>query len=168
VTTYASYGLEKPDPMLALAAAERLAKNSGREAARRLHDDGSIDVAVMENRHFHLYLVDPRGMTTVIESSPPPEGRRYWRMLMWLGLAILPIAFAAAALPYPNGTDKDSPPEVVAFGLALVGAIVGGLASRRYDLRWHLSKTLRRSRRMETLSGAEPLGPALDGPTGGR
>jgi hypothetical protein len=140
VTTYASYGLEKPDPMLALAAAERLARNAGREAARRLHDDGSIDVAVMEDRHFHLHLVDSRGLTTLVESSPPPEGRRYWLMLMWLGLVVLPIALAVAALRYPNGTEEDVPPEFTVIAIALVAAVVGALASRRYDLRWHLSK----------------------------
>ena len=140
MTTYATYGLDKPDPMLALAAAERLATGAGREAARRLRDDGSIDVAVMKDRHFHLYLVDPRGGTTLIESSPPPETRRYWRMLMWVGLAMIPIAVAAAMLRYPNGTDQDAPTEVVVFGVAVIAAVVGALASRRYNLRWNLSK----------------------------
>jgi len=140
VTTYASYGLENQDPMLALVEAERLARDSGREAARRLRDDGSIDVAVMENGLFRLYSVDPRGFSTLVESAPPPAGRPYWRGLMWLGLAILPIAFAAAVIRYPGGTAIDDPPEAVAMGLAALAAVVGGLAARRYNLRWHLSK----------------------------
>lgn len=136
MTTYASYGFTKADPAAALAAAERLAEGHGHEAARRLHDDGSIDVALMEERDFHLYLIDAQGVTTLIESRPPPLGRRNWKGLMWLGLALLPIAFAAAAIRYPDGIA----PAVGIFGAALVAAIVGGLAAGKYDLRWHLSK----------------------------
>jgi hypothetical protein len=140
VTTYESYGFTKADPAAALAAANRLAEGHGQEAARRLHDDGSIDVAIMKEREFHLYLVSPGGTTALVESQPPPPGRRYWKALMWFGLAVMPIGVVAAMLRYPHGTDRESPPELMAVALALLAVFVGGVAAKRYDLHWHLSK----------------------------
>jgi hypothetical protein len=140
VTTYASYGFTRADPAAALAAAERVAKDAGSQAGRRLNEDGSIDVALMKGREFQLYLVSPDGTAELVELRSPPPARRLWLALMWLGLALLPIAFAAAAIRYPQGTDDDSPPEVVLAAVGLVAALVGGLAARRYNLGWHLSK----------------------------
>ena len=140
MTTYASYGLEKHDPMLALAEAERLAKDSGREAARRVRDDGTIDVAVMEEGRFRLYLVDARGNSTLVESPPPPAGKPYWRALWWLLAAIFGIWFVATAIRFLDRGDNDEITELGLAGLVLVVALIFALASKRYGLRWHLSK----------------------------
>jgi hypothetical protein len=76
----------------------------------------------MEERVFHLYLIDAQGGTTLVESRPPPPGRRYWKAHEWVGLALLPIAVAAPAIRSPDGIA----PAVGICGAALVAAIVGG------------------------------------------
>jgi hypothetical protein len=110
VTTYASYGFTKADPAAALAAAERLAEGHGREAARGLHDDGSIDVALMEERDFHRYLIDAQG-----GAITPAEVRDLARVL--LKLADTAERMDGAALRHLNaylaaveGFDRDVSP----------------------------------------------------------
>lgn len=139
--TQTTYGFPKANPAQALAAAEQLARRHGGEAFRRVREDGSVEVATSKKAALDLYVVAPDGVSTLVESSPPPRRYVYARVVMWLGIALFAATFAAAAIRFPNGTD-DLPPEVGVALLAFIAVAAGGITAAKCDVPWLLRKRL--------------------------
>lgn len=91
--TQTSYGFPKADTSAALASAQEIARRH-RGGARRLHDDGSIDVAVTEKGTLRLYLVCFRRDAGARRIDPAPWHRTPGKISLAIGLALVAAAVA--------------------------------------------------------------------------
>lgn len=134
-----TYGFQKDDLTVAIAAADDLARRYRDGTARRVHADGSIDLVAMEGslrRSFLLYRVSSEGRAALVERTAAPAAHGSAVAMMFIGIAV----FAASILSVILHSDRATP----RVGLAVAGFIVsfvGIIRANRFDLTWYLRKT---------------------------
>jgi hypothetical protein len=133
-----TYGFPKRDLTAAVAAADDLARRYRDGTARRLHPDGSIDLAAVEGwfrRRFLLYRVSPEGTTALVESAGAPAAYRL-SLVMTLGGGAVFAASVLATILRSSGAQAG-------LGLGVFGFIVcfvGAIRSNRFGLSWYVGE----------------------------
>lgn len=134
-----TYGFPKNDLTAAIAAADELAGRYRDGTMRRLHPDGSIEVAAMEGwfrRRFLLYRVGSDGTPVLVESAgAPPEYSLFVAMI--LGGAALFAGSILTAIVL-----GDAAHHVVGLGIVgFIACFIGAVCSNRFGLSWYLRET---------------------------
>lgn len=88
----------RTSPAHAIAVAERLADEHDQEALYRYLEDATIEVAVMHKGVLTRHVVDDRGMTLAVESSPPSWKYRSETMVAGAGVLVFAAGFVFAAV----------------------------------------------------------------------
>lgn len=148
-----TYGFPKHDLSAAIAAADDLASRYRDGSARRLHPDGSIDLAAMEGwfrRRFLLYRVSPDGTTALVESAGAPAAYKGFVAITLAGAALFAGSILTAIML------GDAAHGVVGLGIiGFIACFIGAIRSNRFDLEWYIRES----------SGSDSGWQALFGPT---
>ena len=134
-----SYGFAKHEFGAALATADELARRYRDGTARRLHPDGSIDVAAMEGRvrpRFLHYRVSAQGTAALVETASPPGAHGVSVAMIFVGIAV----FAGGVVSVI--ALGDAAPDVMGIGLVgFLVAFIGVVTANRFGLEWYVRET---------------------------
>jgi hypothetical protein len=134
-----TYGFPKDDLAAAIAAADELASRYRDGTMRRLHPDGSIEVAAMEGwvrRRFLLYRVSPEGTTALVETAGAPPSYSLSVAMILGGAALFAGSILTAIML------QDAAHDVVGLGIiGFIACLIGALRSNRFGLTWYVRET---------------------------
>lgn len=134
-----TYGFPKHDLTAAIAAADDLARRYRDGSARRLHPDGSIELATMEGwfrRRFLLYRVSPDGTASLVGITGAPAAYEVSVAMIIVGAALFAGSILTAIVL------GDAAHGVVGLGIiGFIGCFVGAIRSNRFGLTWYLRET---------------------------
>jgi len=153
----ASFGFAKHELGVAIAAADELARRYRDGTARRLHPDGSIDVAAMEGRvrpRFLHYRVSAQGTAALVETASPPGAHGVSVAMIFVGIAV----FAGGVVSVI--ALGDAAPDVMGIGLVgFLVALIGVVTANRFGLEWYVRETFGSDSGWQQIFGATMWAP---------